>query len=228
MVDNLERLTMMNANTPKNTLNNSEVAQNSGLLDSYGRPATRRKFLSISMTAIGGMAIGAHQAEAALFGYSSRPVAGIPSSWVKLKGTDVYRYANFVKSLGLRNITPRMVLAPHFKKTGYTTNSLPPKSHWKKMAPTLKIIDRMSSEMHRPLETILSAYRSPRYNRAVGGRSKSLHMQNQAVDVKFRGASPSHVASVARYLRKKGKFSGGVGRYNSFVHVDTRGYNADW
>ena len=53
-------------------------------------------------------------------------------------------------------------------------------------------------------------------------------MKNQAVDVVFRGASSSHVASVARYLRSKRKFSGGIGTYNSFVHIDTRGYNADW
>lgn len=211
-----------------NTQQNDEAMAESDILDSYGRPASRRKFLSKSVVAITGMAMGISSAEAGLFGYSSKPVAGIPSSWASLKGKDVYRYANFVQGLRLRNITPRMILAPHFKKRGYTTNSLPPKSQWKKMAPTLKIIDRMSSEMNRPLNCILSAYRSPRYNKAVGGKSRSLHMQNQALDVQFHGASPSHVASVARYLRKKGKFSGGIGKYNSFVHVDTRGYNADW
>ena len=211
-----------------NTQHNEEAMGKSSLLDSYGRPVSRRNFLSKSVVAIAGIAVGLNNAEAGIFGYSSKPVAGIPSSWVRLKGTDVYRYANFVKSLGLRNVTPRMVLSPHFNKRGYTTNSLPPKSQWKKMAPTLKIIDRMASEMGRPVKCILSAYRSPRYNRAVGGKSRSLHMQNQAVDVKFSGASPYHVARVARYLRSKRKFSGGVGQYSTFVHVDTRGYNADW
>lgn len=207
---------------------NNNAIESGGLLDSYGRPAGRRKFMATSITAVAGFALSIREADAGLFGYSSKPVAGIPSSWVRKKGTNVYRYANFIKSLGLRNITPRMVLAPHFNVRGYTSNSLPPKSQWKKMAPTLKIIDRMAREMGRPVDCVLSAYRSPRYNRAVGGKSRSLHMQNQAVDVRFHGASPRHVASVARYLRKKRKFSGGVGRYSSFVHVDTRGYNADW
>ena len=207
---------------------NDENFKKKVLLDSYGRPASRRKFLTTSATAIAGIALGLNNAEAGIFGYSSKPVTGIPSSWVKLKGKNVYRYANFVRSLRLRNITPRMVLAPHFNKRGYTTNSLPPRRQWKKIAPTLKVIDRMSSEMGRPLESIISAYRSPRYNRVVGGKSSSLHVRNQALDVKFRGASPRHVASVARYLRRKRKFSGGVGQYSSFVHVDTRGYNADW
>ena len=211
-----------------NTQENEKAAEEGGLLDSYGRQVSRRKFLGTSVTAMAGVVLGVNHVEAGLFGYSSKPVAGIPSSWVRLKGTDVYRYANFVRGLGLRNITPRMVLAPHFKKRGYTTNSLPPKSQWKNMAATLKVLDRMSSEMSRPLNCILSAYRSPNYNRAVGGKSRSLHMQNQALDIQFHGASPRHVASVARYLRKKGKFAGGIGQYNSFVHIDTRGYNADW
>ena len=87
----------------------------------------------------------------------------------------------------------------------------------------------MARQMGVPVQGILSAYRSPRYNYAVHGKSKSLHKANQAVDVVFRGASPAYVARVARYLRdSKRKFKGGVGQYSSFVHVDTRGYNADW
>ena len=121
-----------------------------------------------------------------------------------------------------------MVLEPHFKNRGYITNSLPPRHLWKKMGPTLKIIDKMASEMGTPVRSIISAYRSPRYNSAVRGKSKSLHMENQAVDVVFRGVSPYHAASVARRLREKRKFKGGVGQYSRFVHVDTRGYNADW
>lgn len=199
-------------------------SHNDGILDAYGR----RRFMGVAAAATAGLFIAYDEAEAGLFGYSSKPVAGIPNSWVRLKGTNVYRYANFVKGLRLRNITPRMVLAPHFKTRGHTVNDLPPKKMWKKMAPTLKIIDKMAGEMGAPVKAIISAYRSPRYNYAVRGKSQSLHMANQAVDVMFHGVSPYHVASVARHLRKKRKFKGGVGRYSSFVHVDTRGYNADW
>ncbi|MGB0774576.1 MAG: YcbK family protein [Akkermansiaceae bacterium] len=189
---------------------------------------SRRKFLGLAGTASAAMMVGLDQAEAGWFGYSSRACPGIPQSWVKLKGSNVNRYANYVKSLRLKNITPRMVLAPHFKTRGSVVNSLPPRSTWKKMGPTLKVIDRMASEMGAPVKAIISAYRSPRYNRAVGGKSKSYHMSNQATDVVFHGVSPWHVASVARFLRKKRKFEGGVGRYSGFVHVDTRGYNVDW
>lgn len=201
------------------------IDEGEGMLAGYGR----RKFLGVATAATAGLIIGADDSDAGWFGYSSKPVRGIPQSWVKLKGANVNRYANYIKSLRLRNITPRMVLAPHFKTRGNVVNSLPPKKMWKKMGPTLKIIDRMSREMGLPVRHILSAYRSPRYNYAVHGKSRSLHKANQAIDVVFRGASPTHVANVARHLRdKKRKFKGGVGLYNSFVHVDTRGYNADW
>ncbi|MGJ8678579.1 MAG: D-Ala-D-Ala carboxypeptidase family metallohydrolase [Akkermansiaceae bacterium] len=212
-----------------NTPAEASHADQNAVLDEYGRVVSRRGFLTGTAMAAAGLVLSAGEAEAGLFGYSSKPVAGIPESWVRLKGKNVYKYANFVAGLRLRNITPRMVLAPHFKTRGYTANSLPPSKMWKKMGPTLKIVDRMAGEIGRPVEVILSAYRSPRYNWAVGGKSRSLHMSNQAVDVVFRDVSPRHAASVARYLRdRKRKFSGGIGQYNSFVHIDTRGYNADW
>lgn len=204
--------------------------QPSEILDAYGRSCSRRRFMGVAGAAAAGMLLPLDEAEAGLFGfgYSTSPVQGIPASWVKAKGTDVNRYANYIKSLHLRNITPRMVLAPHFKTRGRVANSLPPKSSWKKMGPTLKVIDRLSREMGAPVKSVLSAYRSPRYNRAVRGKSRSYHMANLAIDIQFHGVSPWRVASVARFLRKKGKFEGGVGRYSSFVHVDTRGYNVDW
>ena len=189
----------------------------------------RRKFIGVTGAAAAALMIGASNSDAAWFGYSTKPVAGIPSSWVSIKGMDVYRYANYVKSLRLRNITPRMVLAPHFKTRGCIANTLPPRKLWKKIGPTLKIIDRMVSEMGLPVQHIVSAYRSPRYNYAVRGKSRSLHKENRALDVVFRGASASHVARVARHLRdNKRKFKGGIGQYRGFVHIDTRGYIADW
>ena len=214
----------------------SSTAGDHGILDAHGRNARglvagRRKFLGTAGAAAAGLVLGAEDADAGWFGfgYSSKPVEGIPESWVRLKGSDVYRYANYIKSLRLRSITPRMVLAPHFKTRGRTVNSLPPRKLWKKIGPTLKVLDRMSGEMGLPVKSVLSVYRSPVYNAAVHGNRGSLHMHNQAMDIVFHGASSRHVASVARHLRdRKRDFKGGIGTYGSFVHLDTRGYNADW
>ncbi|MBT8044289.1 MAG: DUF882 domain-containing protein [Verrucomicrobiae bacterium] len=190
---------------------------------------SRRKFLATAGLATAGVIIGAPRVESAFFGLiGDKPVPGIPHAWVQAKGSDVLRYARFVQGLNLRNITPRMVLAPHFKTRGRTQNTLPPKSYWRKMAPTLKVIDKMVTRIGAPLREITSAYRSPRYNHAVGGRSKSYHMQNMACDIQFRGISAYHVAYVAKQLRTQGYYKGGIGRYSRFVHVDTRGMNVDW
>lgn len=193
------------------------------------KPGSRRKFLAAAGITTAGVIIGAPRSEGAFFGLiGDKPVPGIPHAWVQAKGSDVLRYARFIQSLRLRNITPRMVLAPHFKTRGKTQNSLPPKAYWKKMAPTLKVIDKMVTRIGAPLKEITSAYRSPRYNRAVGGKTRSYHMQNMATDIQFRGISPYHVAYVAKQLRTQGYYKGGIGRYSGFVHVDTRGTNVDW
>ncbi|MGB0774575.1 MAG: YcbK family protein [Akkermansiaceae bacterium] len=189
---------------------------------------SRRKFMVTAGITTASIFIGSVESDAAFFGFGNKPVPGIPHAWVQAKGADVLRYARYVQSLNLRNITPRMVLAPHFKTRGRLSNSLPPKSYWQHMGPTLKVVDKMITRMGAPLKEVTSAYRSPRYNRAVGGKSRSYHMQNMAVDLKFNGVSPYHAAYVAKQLRSQGLYRGGIGRYSSFVHIDTRGSNVDW
>lgn len=190
---------------------------------------SRRGFLTKASVVVAGVVIAAPKADAAFFGLrNDKPVPGIPDAWVRAKGGDVMEYARHIQKLGLRNISPRMVLYPHFKTRGSVSNSLPPKSQWKNISSTLKVIDKMTTRIGSPLKDFISAYRSPRYNRAVGGARSSCHMRNIACDIQYSGVSPSHVTYIAKQLRSKGYFKGGVGRYSSFVHVDTRGTNASW
>lgn len=157
----------------------------------------------------------------------NKKVKGIPDEWFVLNN-DVYRYANYILKLNLKNITPRMVIAPHFKTRGKVRNSIPPKNMWKQIGPTLKVVDQLSDNIGLPIKEILSAYRSPQYNKAVRGNRGSYHMTNQAVDVVFN-KSAWRVAKAARVIRDKNKtFEGGIGTYRGFVHIDTRGKNADW
>ncbi|MEO1856621.1 MAG: D-Ala-D-Ala carboxypeptidase family metallohydrolase [Rubritalea sp.] len=197
--------------------------------DTYGPLALtgRRRFLAVLGAFAGSCLMSLQNAKAGLF-YSTKPVAGIPQDWVNQKGNDVLRYANYIKGLRLKNVTPYMVLKPHFKARGRTKNSLPPRYMWSRIAPTLRVIDAMASSMRSPVSELLSIYRSPAYNRAVRGRSRSQHLENRAVDVRFKGVSAYTVSKVARNIRSRGRFAGGVGRYSSFTHVDTRGHNADW
>ena len=187
----------------------------------------RRRFLGWVSAAACGAMFSVREAKAGLF-YSTKAVKGIPKSWVDAKGLDVLRYANYIKALKLKNISPYTVLYPHFKTRGRRRNSLPPRYMWRNIAATLRVIDALASRMRSIPKPHVSVYRSPTYNRAVRGRTQSQHLQNRAVDVQFNGVSAYTVSSVARKMRAEGKFKGGVGRYSSFTHVDTRGHNADW
>lgn len=64
---------------------------------------------------------------------------------------------------------------------------------------------------------INSAYRTPEYNKKVGGASKSYHMSGQAFDIVVKGHTPQEVAQCAQNLSISG-----IIHYNTFVHVDNR------
>jgi len=74
----------------------------------------------------------------------------------------------------------------------------------------------------RPLH-INSGYRSPAHNSAVGGATNSRHKTGQAADITVRGLSPRQVYRIAKRLNP-----GGLGKYNSFTHVDIQGNNRRW
>ena len=108
-------------------------------------------------------------------------------------------------------------------------NSQPPRKLWPNIVPTLRIVDDLRESLGKPCR-ILSSYRSPDYNRAVGGATHSQHLEFNALDIAFDGVSPRQVYERLLEWRKAGKFTGGLGLYPSsgFVHIDTRGSNATW
>tara|TARA_R110002020_G_scaffold307972_1_gene523763 strand:+ start:148 stop:540 length:393 start_codon:yes stop_codon:yes gene_type:complete len=80
----------------------------------------------------------------------------------------------------------------------------------------------------RPIR-VVSGYRSPEYNKRVGGVKKSQHMLATAADLHVSGMDTKELADTIKALIKAGKMdSGGVGLYKTFVHYDIRGRNARW
>lgn len=155
-------------------------------------------------------------------------VGGFPPEWIEREGANIQRYANYINSLKLKNITAQQLISAHAKKRGNTWNSLPPKQWWTRMGYTLRVVDAVSSSMNVGVKEIVSAYRCPEYNARCGGAKKrSWHQANVAVDVQFH-TSARNVTAVARNLRDRGLFKGGVGSYSSFTHIDTRGSNVNW
>ncbi|GAA5483246.1 YcbK family protein [Haloferula sargassicola] len=137
-------------------------------------------------------------------------------------------YASYLGGLGLRHIRPHEVINAHHRTRCGVPNHLPPRELWERLGPTLKVADEMRERLGVPLRVIASVYRSPAYNaQCPGAATRSQHIENRALDLIF-DTSPEHVARMAKHLRAEGFFRGGVGLYPSFVHVDTRGYNATW
>ena len=136
-------------------------------------------------------------------------------------------YASFLAQFQFNYIRPHEIINPHRQSIGQIANTLPPKELWSAMPATLFLADEIRNRLGRPLKLITSAYRNPEYNRACGGASRSWHTQNCALDLVYEGG-PRDAYAIAIELREAGLFRGGIGLYNSFIHLDTRGENATW
>jgi uncharacterized protein YcbK (DUF882 family) len=68
---------------------------------------------------------------------------------------------------------------------------------------------------------ITSGYRCPAHNQQVGGVPDSQHLKGTATDIQSDAVEPSELANKCEHFD-------GLGRYKTFVHVDSRGYKARW
>jgi len=76
---------------------------------------------------------------------------------------------------------------------------------------------------------ITNAYRCKEHNTKVGGVKTSQHIKGKAADLQVDGVDPNEVADYVEDLMKSELITeGGVGRYNTFTHVDIRGSKARW
>jgi uncharacterized protein YcbK (DUF882 family) len=83
--------------------------------------------------------------------------------------------------------------------------------------------------------TVHSGFRTPSWNRKVGGASNSFHVytahdgNDQAADVSCARGRPSdwhRTLTALRASKRNGR--GGLGLYATFVHCDIRDVRADW
>ena len=129
--------------------------------------------------------------------------------------------------LELRNFKAQELTWMFSRVNAGVRNSTPPRELWPNIIPTFRILDDLRDFLDAPI-TLNSTYRSPVYNRVVGSGSGSQHPKFTAIDFKAKGVLPRHIANVLRKWRSQGKFTGGIGLYPKFVHLDTRRTSVDW
>ena len=87
------------------------------------------------------------------------------------------------------------------------------------------ILENIRVHFGKPVH-INSGYRTVSYNKTVDGSSSaSQHCNGLAADIRVEGVSPDRVADYAEQLLGD---HGGVGRYNTFTHIDTRANKSRW
>lgn len=98
----------------------------------------------------------------------------------------------------------------------------PPADLWPRILPTLELADEIREILGAPVR-VISGYRSPEYNRKVGGAAKSEHVEFRALDLTWSGPM-SRLWMVASEVMDHAHARGirtGRGLYDTFVHIDT-------
>jgi len=133
--------------------------------------------------------------------------------------------------------TPPPDVPPPFRSLGHFTvtefdqparrgfNHVPYPTAWidERLRALITVLEILKATLGGRAVTVTSGYRSPAYNRVIGGATHSQHMQGRAADIKVFGVKPSVVHDTLLQLHRQGLVRlGGLGRYATFTHVDVR------
>lgn len=123
-----------------------------------------------------------------------------------------------------------MTLTPNFKLSEFACKDGTPVP-----ASLMPNIIRLAGELQKlrdyigkPIR-INSAYRTPEYNKRIGGAKNSMHVKGMAADITVKGMTSTELYdTIEKLIAEKVVDFKGVGVYNTFVHVDVRATKARW
>ena len=111
-----------------------------------------------------------------------------------------------------------MYLTKNFKFNEFFCNGvIPPQEYWQNIKEVATELQKVRDILGKPI-IITSGYRSPAYNKKIGGATYSQHLTGKAVDSKMAGVN---VNKYLAYLVRYTSFNG-FGIANSYIHTDTR------
>ena len=91
-------------------------------------------------------------------------------------------------------------------------------------AELITVLEDVREHFNQPVR-INSAYRCSVSNKRVNGSENSQHLNGKAADITVDNITPLGVLS---YLTSKYPNKYGIGRYQSFTHIDVRSTKARW
>lgn len=88
----------------------------------------------------------------------------------------------------------------------------------------LEVLENVRETFGQPV-TINSAYRCENHNCNVGGSVNSMHLTGKASDIVVSGIRPKDVQA---FLLDQYPDTYGIGKYDTFTHIDVRDVKARW
>lgn len=132
-----------------------------------------------------------------------------------VKEFNVSRIQKFKKGVN----TP---ISKNFKSSEFDCHCKLPECKWTLIdLEHVKKLQEKRDKLGRSIK-INSAYRCAEHNKLVGGATNSQHVQGIATDIVVEGMTPDEVAK-----EMEDSFNG-LGKYDTFTHVDSRGTYARW
>lgn len=122
-------------------------------------------------------------------------------------------------------------LSAHFSLSEFASHdgAATPASAVPRLRVLAEQLEVLRAELGGNAVRVISGYRSPAHNRAVGGARNSQHLYGRAADISISGYTPRQIKNTIEKLIREGRMQqGGIGLYGSFVHYDTRGSAARW
>lgn len=128
---------------------------------------------------------------------------------------------------GIRHFSARELLTMGARNEELQLNTLPPQHILGDIVKTARLADAIRARIGRPIK-VISAYRSPAYNKAIGGADSSRHMWFQALDLTCRGLRPADLYDAACHIAARDKVKAGIGLYDWGIHIDTGWHERRW